>query len=111
MPEGENISERVRLSGIFLKLYPYVPEKAQRMESDEPHLAPLVIGRDVTWIGRQQQSHSQWALIVTGLFLLLLGGIAVWSWRTRRTDAQARARIIGRQTRSGASGLDELKLD
>ncbi len=112
MPQGQKINARVRLSGVFLKLYPYVPEKAERSGSDERHLAPLLIGRELTWIRYDQQGHYQFAAIATGLFLLLLGGIVFWSWRTRRADARARAKMAGRLAASGPSGsLDDLKLD
>ncbi len=112
MPEGEQINERVRVSGVFLKLYPHVPQKAEHLETDERHLAPLLIGQSTTWIARQQRSHYELALIVTSVFLLLLGGVALWSWRMRRADVRARARTTGRRGAGGPRGsLDDLKLD
>lgn len=111
MPEGEGISERVRLSGIFFKLYPHLSQKAEDEESGERHLAPLLIGQGVTWIAREQRSHYQLAVIITSLFLLLLGGVGLWSWWTRRADARARARLIGRRAAEGPRGLEDLKLD
>jgi hypothetical protein len=75
-----------------------------------------LIGQEAIWIPRQETNHYQFALIATALFLLLLAGVALWSWLARRGDAQARARVSGRRAaprpeETGPSGLDELKLE
>jgi hypothetical protein len=112
MPLGDNIHEQVQVSGVFLKVFPYTPELAEQSGSNERHLAPLLVGRELTWIRPERRSHVQFAIIAAALFVVVLGGIALWSWRTRRADAIARAKLLrARPQQSGGESLNELKLD
>jgi hypothetical protein len=112
MPLGDVIHERVQLSGVFFKVFPYTPKMSEQAGRDDQHLTPLIIGRELTWLPSERRSHYQLALIATAVLLAVLAGIALWSWRTRRADAIARAKLMSRQFKPGTgSSLNDLKLD
>ena len=100
LPEGENLSTDVRLSGFFLKHWAY---KSQYMSegaaADSPQrlqISPLLVGTGLQRVAYEKDSDT-WGHVSGLLFLLLLLGIAFYVWRTEKEDRRWR-----RQRRSRA---------
>ena len=112
MPQGDKIHEQVRLSGVFFKVIPYIPEGSVSGDPKDQLLAPLLVGRDLTWFPAQRANHYPMVILATVVLLLVLGGVLLWSWRTRRADAAARARLLRAAPTRGPDGsLDNLKIE
>ncbi len=98
MPTGQNINERVRVSGFALKRYAY-PLPKVKGEGDQPERrqeTPLVIGRRAVWVPEPSNAGATSLLgwIFAGLAgligLLLLFGAWRSSRETRRRERRER---------------------
>lgn len=96
MPTGQNINERVRVSGFALKRYAYPLPRVQG-EADRPDRrqeTPLVVGRQAVWVPEPSSANATsllgWAFAaLAGLIGLLL---AFGAWRSSRDTRQREKR-------------------
>jgi hypothetical protein len=94
MPTGQNINERVRVSGFAFKRYAYpLPQiKGAATKEDQRQETPLVIGKHAVWVPEPSNAAATSLLgwIFAGLAgvigLLLLFGIWRFNRDARRTE-------------------------
>jgi hypothetical protein len=95
MPTGQNINERVRVSGFALKRYAY-PLPKVKGEQEQPNRrqeTPLVIGRRAVWVPEPSTvgAASLLGWIFAGLAGLIGLLLAFGAWRSAR-DTRRRER-------------------
>ena len=126
MPEGEGkgFREQVSIAGFYFKKYGYsiFPPRADTPKgkdeaADQPlrsgkQLAPLLIGRELTWYPHEPPKENVlFGAISGGLFMLALLCIWLAVWRYNRADKRFRKETIAKNYAldSGVS-LDEIDL-
>ncbi|MFN6192068.1 MAG: hypothetical protein ACK54F_13205 [Planctomycetia bacterium] len=95
MPTGQNINERVRVSGFAMKRYAYpLPKvKGEKEQPDRRQETPLVIGRRAAWVPEPSTAGATSFLgwIFAGLAALIGLLLAFGAWRSSR-DTRRRER-------------------
>jgi hypothetical protein len=95
MPTGQNINERVRVSGFALKRYAYPLPKVQgeKAQPDRRQETPLVVGRRAVWVPEPSTAGAASLLgwIFAGLAGLIGLLLAFGAWRSSR-DTRRRER-------------------
>lgn len=95
MPTGQNINERVRVSGFALKRYAYpLPKvKGEKEQPDRRQETPLVVGRRAVWVPEPSTAGAASLLgwIFAGLAGLIGLLLAFGAWRSSR-DTRRRER-------------------
>lgn len=95
MPTGQNINERVRMSGFALKRYAYpLPKvKGENEQPDRRQETPLVIGQRAVWVPEPSTAGAASLLgwIFAGLAGLIGLLLAFGAWRSSR-DTRRRER-------------------
>jgi hypothetical protein len=88
MPVGEDIHERMRIAGFFLKSWAY-PQGAggKNAEGAKQQLAPLILGRDARRFERQASGGVVMGSIVVGAIVLAMSGIL---WAALRSGKRGR---------------------
>jgi len=85
MPIGEDINERVRIAGFFLKSWGYRTAASGKDAKAQKQLAPLLVGRQPEWFAKH--SHDSLAgYVLLGLMIPGTIGIMFWAWRLSRSD-------------------------
>jgi len=84
MPTGDNISERVRVAAVFLKLWEYRSEAARARSPGTMQIAPLFIAAEPNWVRPAAPSSSVFGAVAGVLFLLAMAGIWWATWRGER---------------------------
>jgi hypothetical protein len=95
MPTGQNINERVRVSGFAMKRYAYPLPKLQG-QGEKPERrqeTPLVIGRRAVWVPEPSTAGATSLLgwIFAGLAAVIGLLLAFGAWRSAR-DTRRRER-------------------
>ncbi|MCZ6664983.1 MAG: hypothetical protein O7B81_06745 [Gammaproteobacteria bacterium] len=98
MPVGEKIHKNVRVTGFFLKHWtyrsPYMSAAAPSMADgpDRLQLSPLLIGLELEPFEFEGTSDRVWGRVFSGIFVMLLIGIALYVWWMERGDREFRRR-------------------
>jgi hypothetical protein len=111
-PQGDKITEPVRIAGFFFKRWGYrtaaldgTPGAATK------HLAPLLIGREPIWIEPPQVDQR----FANGVFLMLFVGLTVVLWlvvsRLSRGDAKFHKQLERRFIESPRESLDRIGVE
>jgi hypothetical protein len=80
------INERIHISGIFLKTWPFRSEFLLGIDPEQRHPSPLLLGtRPVTVPMTPLPRDTPLELMFAILFVILLTGGAVWVWRKDRS--------------------------
>jgi len=100
MPQGEDVSEPVRLAGFFFKTWGYrLPAQPAAEDAAEDgakkQLAPLLIGRAPQWLRESSAGSTSLAAVMAGVcFVLALAVIWIAVWCYRRGDRRFHQRTI-----------------
>jgi hypothetical protein len=111
-PQGDKITEPVRIAGFFFKRWGYrtaaldgTPGAATK------HLAPLLIGREPVWLEPPQVDQR----FANGVFLILFVGLTVVLWlvvsRLSRSDAKFHKQLERRFIESPGESLDRIGVE
>ena len=104
MPLGGDVREAVSFTGLFLKLWKYP-------SGDGVRVAPLVLGRSVTWhrppasSAPEPRYYAASLAVVVGLICVLFFSI----WWSQRTAASIRRTHDAARLESGTQNADSLK--
>jgi len=114
MPLGAGVQfgEYVTVAGFFFNTWAYRNRRTGDAATarEEWQLAPLLIGRDLTWRPQQRPASNPYlGAIAGGLFVVALLGVWLALWRYSRSDKRFHDKTIARQFApdSGAS-LDQI---
>lgn len=116
-PEGEAISEPVRIAGFFLKSWSYHTQQPADIRPDgtfqrQQQLAPLLIGREPIWLQTDSARDPYHGIMAGGLFVLAVLGAWLSVWRYSRRDKQFHARVLGpRYAVEEGESLNELGIE
>lgn len=113
--EGAQFGEPVTVAGFFFNTWAYRNRRLgdRAAAEEEWQLAPLLIGRDLSWRGGDKAASNPYlGAIAGGLFVVALLGVWIALLRYSRGDREFREKTIARQYAldSGVS-LDEIGLD
>jgi hypothetical protein len=113
MPTGEDphYAEQVTVAGFFFNTWAY-----RNRDSSGPlgqarwQLAPLLIGHELTWHPRPTKpSNAGAGAVFAGLFVVVVVGVGVAMWRSRRADQRFRETVFQKRlTPQAGLSLDEL---
>lgn len=118
-PVGLIDGERVRVAGFFFKSWAYRPQGTPSGENRSGsssaralQVAPLLIGREPTWLKRASVAESPYVGILTGgLFVLVLLVIWVALWRLNRGDREFQRKVLLKRHAMGdGASLSELEV-
>jgi hypothetical protein len=88
MPTGEDIHERMRIAGFFLKSWAYPQGAAgKNAQGTKQQLAPLILGRDARRFAKQGGGGVVMGVIVVGGIVVAMAGIL---WAALRTGKPSR---------------------
>jgi len=111
MPAGEEINERVRIGGFFLKLYAYRTEFMATSDGKGRQYSPLVVGLEPEWIPYRRPTYPRLGMLMGGVFIVLLLGICYGLWKYRQGDERFRRSMLLRRRGSPEErSLDDLDL-
>jgi hypothetical protein len=112
-PIGEDISEDVRIPGVYLTGFVYNrdPTVEEREQNEKPKMqkAPLLIGKSIERIDYAGGGQIEWlfgAVVIGGLVVL---GLAAWWWSRNQSTARRIRQEVDDQTT--AKSLNDLPLD
>ena len=97
MPVGEEVNERVRLTGFFFKLYAYRSEFTETADGRGRQYSPLLVGLAPRWIPYARPSSPRLGILFGGLFIVALVGIWYGLWKYHRGDESFRRSTLSRQ--------------
>lgn len=102
MPQGDQLNERVSVSGYFFKMYGYEAR-------DTTRVAPLILAVRLQW--HPAVEKAAWRPSATEYIILAAAvlGLTIVVWRLARTDRGAGRRAIGHE--SDSEGPDFRELD
>ena len=105
MPQGEDIHERVRIAGFFLKTWAYpIRHTSDGLGADgqplvRQQLAPLLMGRQSQWFPKDNARDALSPIVLAVLLGALVLTIA-WLWRQRRGDKKFYRETLGKHEAS-----------
>jgi hypothetical protein len=111
VPEGDDVSVRLRVAGFYFKLWTYKSEYMSSFDPRQRQLSPLFISDIQPDIEASPARTPLWGWIGGSAFLLSLCFLAAVAWFFRRSDRRFQQVREMRASKSGAvESLDELGL-
>lgn len=108
-PEGEKISEPIRVPGFFFKVWAASSEKSIEQNPRAKNQYPMFIADSVIWYDTEVEAPSWLGGTIVGIIvgMLVLGGVGTWvARRGNRTFDEA----IARQRNEAEGSLNDLDL-
>jgi hypothetical protein len=112
MEEGENIHERVKISGFFFKLYEYRTAYAAQQNEDTKQRSPMIIGLAPELIPDEEGAGGYAQVILGVCFVVALVAIWLLIWFFGRGDKKFNeSSIAGRYQVADGKSLNEMGIE